>query len=158
MDKPKVVLFDIDYTLFNTDVFKETQLKKHSVYDEVQGVLRNLSEVAELGIFSEGETDFQKTKLNKTDIKKYFREKYVHISLNKKDEIRNILNKYSNKQLFLVDDKLTILYELKRVLPSIFTIWVKRGIYAKNQKEISGFKPDAKVDNLREIISLIHQS
>src|SRR3989338_8292349 len=154
MKKQKIILFDIDYTLFNTDVFKETQLKKHSVYDEVHSVLKNLSNVAELGIFSEGETDFQKTKLNKTDIKK----NYVHIALNKKDEIRNILNKYSNKQLFLVDDKLTILYELKRVLPSIFTIWVKRGVYAKNQKEISGFKPDATVDNLKEIISLIHQS
>jgi len=158
MKKQKIILFDIDYTLFNTDVFKETQLKKHSVYDEVHSVLKNLSNVAELGIFSEGETDFQKTKLNKTDIKKYFKKKYVHIALNKKDEIRNILNKYSNKQLFLVDDKLTILYELKRVLPSIFTIWVKRGVYAKNQKEISGFKPDATVDNLKEIISLIHQS
>ena len=158
MKKQKIILFDIDYTLFNTDVFKETQLKKHSVYDEVHSVLENLSKVAELGIFSEGETDFQKTKLNKTDIKKYFKKKYVHIALNKKDEIRNILNKYSNKQLFLVDDKLTILYELKRVLPSIFTIWVKRGVYAKNQKEISGFKPDATVDNLKEIISLIHQS
>lgn len=158
MDKPKIVLFDIDYTLFNTDVFKETQLKKHSVYDEVHSVLENLSKVAELGIFSEGETDFQKTKLNKTDIKKYFKEKYVHIALNKKDEIRNIMDKYSNKQLFLVDDKLTILYELKRVLPSIFTIWVKRGIYAKNQKNIKGFKPDYEIKNLRDLPAIINIS
>src|SRR3989344_1268237 len=158
MDKSKVVLFDIDYTLFNTDVFKETQLKEHSVYDEVHGVLKNLSRVAELGIFSEGETDFQKTKLNNTDIKKYFKEKHVHIALNKKDQIRNILNKYSDKQLVLVDDKLTILYELKRVLPSIFTIWVKRGMYARNQKKISGFNPDATVNNLKEIVSIIHNS
>ena len=40
MDKPKIVLFDIDYTLFNTDVFKETQ-QKHSVYDEVHDILKN---------------------------------------------------------------------------------------------------------------------
>src|SRR3989344_1087272 len=158
MDKPKVVLFDIDYTLFNTDVFKETQLKKHSVYDEVHSVLENLSKVAELGIFSEGETEFQKTKLDKTDIKKYFKEQNLHISKSKIDRLQQVLNRYSHGQIFFVDDKLSILYDAKKLLSDVFTIWVKRGMYAENQKEISGFRPDAEVENLKEIIPIILKS
>ena len=101
MDKPKIVLFDIDYTLFNTDVFKETQLKKHSVYDEVHDILKKLSKISKLVIFSEGEIDFQKTKLDKTDIKRYFNEHNIHIFKNKTDGLQLVLRKYSHGQIFL---------------------------------------------------------
>ena len=158
MKKQKIILFDIDYTLFNTDVFKETQLKKHSVYNEVHGVLEKLSKIAQLVIFSEGEIDFQKTKLEKTDIKKYFKEQNLHISKSKIDKLRQVLNRYSHGQIFFVDDKLSILHDAEKLLSDVFTIWVKRGIYAKNQKPILGFKPDATIDNLKEIISIIHNS
>ncbi len=152
----KIVLFDIDYTLFDTDIFKKTNLRKHKVYNEVHDVLKRLSQTAELGIFSEGETDFQEAKLKKTDIKKYFRKNYIHIATNKSDQIQNILEKYSSVKLFVVDDKLTILCELKKMLPSVFAIWVKRGIYAENQKEIEGFKPDYEVKDLNDIVSIVN--
>ncbi|OGH39313.1 MAG: hypothetical protein A3B44_02420 [Candidatus Levybacteria bacterium RIFCSPLOWO2_01_FULL_38_21] len=156
--KQKVVLFDIDYTLFNTDVFKETQLKKHSVYDEVYDVLKKLSKIARLAIFSEGETNFQKTKLHRTDIMKYFNEHDIHISKSKIDKLTPVIRKYSYGKLFLVDDKLSILFDAKRMLPKVFTIWMKRGMYAENQKEIKGFKPDFEVKSLKEIVSIIHNS
>ena len=158
MTKQKVILFDIDYTLFNTDVFKETQLKKHSVYNEVHDILKKLSKISKLVIFSEGEIDFQKTKLDKTDIKRYFNEHNIHIFKNKTDGLQLVLRKYSHGQIFFVDDKLSILFDAKKMLPEIFTIWVKRGIYAKNQKPISRFKPDTEVENLKEIVSIVDGS
>ena len=158
MGKPKVVLFDIDYTLFNTDVFKETQLEKHSVYDEVHGVLEKLSKISKLVIFSEGEINFQKTKLDKTDIKRYFNEHDMHIFKSKTDGLQLVLKKYLHGKLFLVDDKLSILHDAKKLLSDVFTIWVKRGIYAENQKEIPGFKPDFEIRDLKEIVSIIHNS
>ena|SRR3989344_3167701 len=158
MGKPKVVLFDIDYTLFNTDVFKETQLEKHSVYDEVHGVLEKLSKISKLVIFSEGEINFQKTKLDKTDIKRYFNEHNMHIFKSKTDGLQLVLKKYLHGKLFLVDDKLSILHDAKKLLSDVFTIWVKRGIYAENQKEIPGFKPDFEIRDLKEIVSIIHNS
>jgi len=63
MNKKPAILFDIDYTLFDTDFFKESKLLKHKIYDEVIGVLESLAEATTLGIFSKGETEFQKTKL-----------------------------------------------------------------------------------------------
>lgn len=158
MDKQKIILFDIDYTLFNTDIFKQSQLKTHSVYDEVHDVLKKLSKIAQFVIFSEGEINFQKTKLNKTDIKKYFNEQDIIISKSKVNKLRQILNRYSHGQIFFVDDKLSILFDAKKMLPDVFTIWVKRGIYAKNQKPIPGFKPDYEINNLKEIVSIIHNS
>lgn len=158
MKKQKIILFDIDYTLFNTDVFKETQLKKHSVYDEVHDILKKLSKISKLVIFSEGGIDFQKTKLDKTDIKRYFNEHDIHIFKSKTDGLQLVIKKYSHGQIFFVDDKLSILFDAKKMLPEIFTIWVKRGIYAENQKPIPGFKPDTEVENLKEIVSIVDGS
>lgn len=155
MKKQKIVLFDIDYTLFNTDIFKKTQLQKHSVYEEVYSVLNQLSKIAKLGIFSEGDLNLQKTKLLKTDIHKYFSKEHIHIVPKKDEIIEGILQKYKNTTVFLVDDKLTVLYRAKTLMSSIFTIWVKRGIYAKSQRPINNFTPDAIIEDLKQAVSII---
>lgn len=155
-EKQKVVLLDIDYTIFDTAIHKESNLEKYVLYDEVVSVLVRLGEVAELGIFSEGELTHQKKKLIKTEVKHYFDERHVHIVTSKNDVIKELLEKYEGKKdLFLVDDKLTILHKAKTYTPSVFTIWVKRGIYAMNQQPIKGFTPDVTVENLAEIIPYI---
>ena len=151
----KIVLFDIDYTLFDTDVFKKSELKKHSIYNEVEEVLKKVSEIADLGIFSQGVLDFQNNKLKKTDIRKYFKEGYIHIVEEKEPNLLEVLSKYKNHELFLVDDKLTVLYKAKMLMPSVFTVWIKRGIYAECQKPIKNFVPDAIITNLMELLSII---
>ena len=153
-----VVLFDIDYTLFDTANFKQSRLLEHKIYQEVISVLDSLKKIAILGIFSEGDLKFQTQKLVKTDIKKYFKEMHTHIVLNKLNDIKRVFEKYKDNKIFLIDDKLSILNKLKKIMPLCFTIWVKRGWYAQNQKEIPGFKPDATVDNLREVVKIISQS
>jgi len=158
MNNKKIVLFDIDYTLFDTDIFKESGLKKHSVYNEVNDVLTKLSRIAILGIFSEGDLEFQENKLLKTGIQKHFDKDYIHIAEKKEEILKKIIQKYINNRVFLVDDKLSILHLAKNISFPLFTIWVKRGMYAINQKEISGFKPDAVVNDLKEIVPLITNS
>ena len=64
--KKPIVLFDIDYTLFDTALFKQSGLSMHKIYAEVTQTLDGLNNFATLGIFSKGETQFQKTKLEKT--------------------------------------------------------------------------------------------
>ena len=156
MNKNKpVVLFDIDYTLFDTANFKESGLLDHQIYKEVIEVLENLKDIAILGIFSEGDLDFQNQKLIKTDIKKYFNEIHTHIVVNKVNEIKRVFEKYKDSKIFLIDDKLSILSELKNFMPLVFGIWIKRGWFADNQKPIEGFEPDATVDNLQEIVKII---
>lgn len=154
-NKKPIVLFDIDYTLFDTAFFKQSRLLKHKAYGEVEQVLKDLSGFVTLGIFSKGEEQFQKTKLEKTGMAKFFKEENVHIFDDKDMNLIKIIDKYKDLKIFIVDDKLEILYSAKMYLNQIFTIWVKRGWYAENQKPISGFIPDATVANLNEIVNLI---
>lgn len=156
MNKKPIVLFDIDYTLFDTRKFKDSKLQDYNVYGEVMSVLDKLSGFADLGIFSKGEMEFQKTKLKKTGMIRFFQEHNVHIFDDKDMNVVNVLEKYKDSRLFLVDDKLGTLYSAKKHTPEVFTIWVKRGPYAQNQKEIVGFKPDAQVENLRDVVAIIN--
>jgi|SRR3989344_6780768 len=155
MDKKPIVLFDIDYTLFDTAYFKKSYLTKHKIYEEVKDVLEKLSKIAILGIFSEGALEFQRKKLNQTGIENYFEKDHTHIVLNKLSEFEKILKKYEDRVTFFIDDKLSILLDAKKIFPKLIAIWVKRGFYAENQKEIPGFKPDAEVEDLKEIIKII---
>lgn len=151
MNKKPIVLFDIDYTLFDTAFFKQSGLSEHKIYAEVMQVLNSLNAVAELGIFSKGESKFQKTKLEKTGMAKFFEENNIHIFDDKDANLISVLGKYKDSKLFLVDDKLGILYSAKSHMDRVCTIWIKRGPFAQSQKEIVGFKPDATFKNLKNI-------
>lgn len=153
--KDKFVLFDIDYTLFDTRVFKKSNLEDFSIYEEVLDTLVTLSKSAKLGIFSEGGNEFQRSKLHRTDILKHFRQENVHIVPKKDDTVAEVMSRYKNNIVFLVDDKLSLLHLAKQLFPEIHTIWVKRGEYAENQKPIQGFIADYEVKNLQEIIPII---
>lgn len=152
-----IILFDIDYTLFDTAHFKKTNLTQFLVYEEVVNVLSNLSKKLLLGIFSQGEKDFQTQKLKATKIIHFFQKEHTYIDLEKEELIKKIGDKYKNTEFYIVDDKLPILYLMKKQNPNAFTIWIKRGIYAQNQEPLPDFKPEAVIENLSEIIPLIDQ-
>lgn len=155
MKKNKIVLLDIDHTLFDTEKFKASKLTNYSLYEEVLDILKKLEDEADLGIFSEGILEFQKTKLKNTKLEQFFKEKHIHIFGKKESELLKTLNSYKKYKVFLVDDRLSILHLAKKNFPSIFTIWVKRGPHAQKQKEIEGFTPDETVFNLQELERLI---
>ena len=154
----KIVLFDIDYTVFNTDILKQSDLKTFKVYDEVHEVLNKLKEIADLGIFSQGDVAFQHKKLVETNIVDYFHRDHIHIVPEKFSEIADLIKAYHDHgRLYLVDDRLPILQAAKQENPAVRTIWVKRGFFAENQDPIPNFEPDATVLTLKEIVSLIAQ-
>lgn len=156
LNKP-IILFDIDYTLFDTAIFKKTNFTRYSLYKEVHGVLSDLSKKLILGIFSQGEENLQNSKLKETKIDHFFHKDHIYIELQKEDKIKRIGDKYKNIHLYIADDKLVLLSLIKKEYPRIFTIWIKRGVYAKNQKPIPGFTPDAVMENLSGIIPIIDQ-
>jgi len=154
LNKP-IIFFDIDYTLFDTALFKKTNFTKYSLYEEVPSVLANLSKNLELGIFSQGDKDLQNSKLKVTKIDHFFQKEHIYIESEKEEKIKSIIEKYKNIQLYIAEDKLFILSLMKKENPDIFTIWIKRGVYAQNQKPIPDFMPDAVMYNLSGIIPLI---
>lgn len=151
----KLILFDIDNTVFNTALFKSSEFATYKAYDEVHKLLEKLKEIALLGIFSEGDQFFQEKKLKETLLDSFFPKERIHIFLDKISELSNVLDNYASNTVFLVDDKLPVLYEAKKLVPSIFTIWVKRGEYANYQDPIDGFAPDAIIVDLRELESIV---
>ncbi len=158
-DDKKIILFDIDHTLFDTDLFFKSQLTEYKVCTEVHEVLEQLAKKATLGIFSQGEIAFQEKKLKETNIKKYFLEDYTHIGEDKVEMIKTLLHKYRGKgKLFLVEDRLPFLPLVKEYEPSIVTVWIRRGFFAKQQEPLANFTPDATIENLRDLVPLISNS
>jgi FMN phosphatase YigB (HAD superfamily) len=150
-----VVLFDIDYTLFDTRKFKDSKLKDYSIYDEINKILTQLTKIASLGIFSKGETEFQRTKLEKTGMLNFFEEKNIYIFNDKDVNLISVLQKYKNSKLFLVDDRLEVLHSAKKYMPQIITVWVKRGPYAETQAPIENFVPSATIGNLSNLYRIV---
>jgi len=70
--KDIIVLFDIDYTLFNTDTFKDSGLTLYTLYPQVKKVLELLNTKYTLGILSEGDVGLQNRKLKETGIYQLF--------------------------------------------------------------------------------------
>ncbi len=56
--------------------------------------MEKISGLAEVGIFSEGDDNFQREKLKKTLIDAQFDKEKVHIFLNKEDNIDWVLKKF----------------------------------------------------------------
>ena len=154
-----IILLDIDNTLFNTVKLKKSNLTHFELYEEVQETLKKLAPIATLGILSQGEIAFQNKKLETTQIKQYFLSEHTHIVEYKLDVMQEILGKYKGKaKVFFIDDWVDMLRAAKKVDPSVFTIWIRRGEYADAQKEYSDFTPDAVIENLTEIVSIIKAS
>lgn len=152
MNKKKLILFDIDYTLFDTATFKESNLINYALYSGIATLLRDLSKIAVLGIFSQGEVDFQKKKLKKTGIDKHFIDEYINIVESKIDTIETVIDRYKNYEIFLIDDRIDNLEMAKRHRGDIKTVWVKRGPFAAEDSE---FVPDKSIDDLRKLLNYV---
>ena len=83
----------------------------------------------------------------------YFLPKNIYVAADKTQILNQVLAKYTNKTIYLVDDKLDILYLAKRIWPTLKSVWVKRGKYALGQNPIKDFTPDLTIPNLKPIIS-----
>jgi len=158
MNKKIVVLLDIDYTIFDTKTFKDSTLTIFSLYEEVFPVLKKLKNIASLGIFSKGNVEFQNIKLKQTGIIDFFDQANVHVFEDKEININIVLDKYKDYKVFLVDDKLGVLYTAKAHSTSIFTIWVRRGPFAQNQTQLENFLPDVEIENLSLLDKIILQN
>lgn len=213
----KIILFDIDYTLFDTTKFKErianalSSLVPHTdfavvddIYDEVrlEGNFdpklfaklfkeKHATEITEeeieglwfdkdiiqqalypevlptlqklqakndliLGIFSAGKKDFQIQKIS--SLQEFFPQQDIYIAGVKESILHEVLETYKHNTIVLVDDIITILQKAKLLRNDIFTIWVKRGKFAEKAEIPEGFKPDAIVTDLAEIVAVVDKS
>ena len=152
----KIVLLDIDDTMFNTALLKETDQTKFRMYDEVHSALEELAQVASLGIFSQGEIAFQIKKLEETNIHNYFIKEHIHIVEDKLVSIQETLKRYTNSgKIYIVEDRLDVLQMVKHFDPNIYTIWMKRGRNAEKQRVEVDYTADATARDLQEVVPII---
>jgi len=213
----KIVLFDIDHTLFNTELFRKTLYKDlanglgltdseqleviNNKYYETKNIfgyfkpedflkailkisksninLKNLRAIfhenrsyhsfifpdvkktfldldkknVQIGIFSTGETAYQKIKIE--SLKNYLKENHVHIAPNKFKAIKDTFDIYKTYQTYLVDDFPQILEGAKNHNKNIFTIFIKRKESLPSIVIPDNFKPDATITSLNQLASII---
>lgn len=147
--KDTLILFDIDYTLFDTQVFKDSNLVMYTLYPQVKNILENLNNKFTLGILSQGEKEFQIRKLHETGIFNLFDKDHIFITPDKHGELEGILKNLKIEKTVFIEDKLEILKKAKNLNPAMITIWVKNGPYAQNTKD--AFSPDFSVETISKL-------
>jgi len=219
MDKKKLILFDIDYTLYDASAYKSkmfnsmaeklryydkalfilgaqdvySQMREKgpidldlfadglinkfslrvqpqflidcmfgedvlsvSLYKEAHEVIPLIHKKEDyiLGVFSAGVTLHQHAKIEK--LKEFFNWEYVHVfPINKKLHLPKVLKKYTDYEIYIVDDLLDVLSTAKNLNPKVTTIWSKRGLHKNDIDLLSTFTPDYTIENLRELLNII---
>lgn len=109
-----VILFDIDFTLFDTASFQRkciwrlwslSRLFKECVYPDVVPTLRALGKKTTLGIFSQALTGFQKLKIEYSGLSPFFDKKHIYISRNKKTLAPKLFPTLDIRSVAVVDDR-----------------------------------------------------
>ena len=133
--------------IFNQKYFRD------NLHKEVLTSLKMLIELGEVGILSQGDKKFQRAKIS--HFIHLLNNKHINIVENKKSEMAGVFKNVETYKIYFADDMLDMLETAKKINPQITTIWVKRGRYAENQKTSPGFKPDAEVENLSEVVEIV---
>lgn len=110
------------------------------IYDDAQDVLSELSQDNNLGIFSDGDFNYQNKKIS--SIKEFFQDGLIFITIGKL--MNGFLEKVSNGAM-IVDDDRNILEKLKQLRPDLELVWINR----KDEEKMEGIKT---IRSLKELL------
>jgi len=135
-------------------IFDDNHLKEF-IHTDVLTSLTKIAQISEIGLFSQGEEKMQRAKIK--SIQHFFAKEKIHISINKKSEIKKIFGLYNDYQVFFVDDVLPVLAAVHVHNPAIVTVWIKRGKYAQLQQPLEDFTAHATILSLTELVPIIEK-
>ncbi len=138
---PSINFSSLHEIFWNIDLFEKNMYKDTSV-------IRDLSRVATIGIFSKGDSDFQKQKL--TFFGELLDGENIHIYPNKINKINEILEKYKDFQIYLIDNQNDVLIKAKEIFPEVYAILIDRSNNSRVDKVI------VKIKSLNELKSIIY--
>ncbi len=147
----KLDISKLEKIILNEEVFNS------SLYEDTVEVVSELAKEKDifLGIFSAGLLPIQRPKIKL--LEPFLHAEHVHIFEFKKGKaLPELLKKYKDSKLFMVDDIAEILYKAKQINDNITTILIRRKDHPQAyRQELSGFSPDKTITNLREIINIV---
>lgn len=141
---------DIEYltkSFFDEDIIRE------SLYKDVEPTLHELSNRGSirLCIFSGGQEDMQRKKIH--SLVHFFDHENIHINeVDKTSDIPQIINKYKDSIIVIIDDLPEILEKYKALHPQVFTVLMQRN---QSRNLTSEFKPDFLIENLNKMTTII---
>jgi phosphoglycolate phosphatase-like HAD superfamily hydrolase len=112
--------------------------------------LKQIQEKAIIGIFSKGEINFQKKKIEK--FASFFKSQDIYIFEDKIVKINEVLAKYKNYQIYVVDDNVDVLESFKQIDNLVYTVLIR-----EEQTESSNNKTDSVIDNVLQLVPLLTQ-
>lgn len=146
----KEYIKEVESFLFGALFFKE------GFYKEVSESLEELSKIAKIGIFSQGDSKLQGAKIDQSGFAHLIDKNSTYIIKPKKiDILPQIRVNHTNDVLFLVDDKPSVILEAKKQIPELYTIWIKRGKYLDEALELDNFSPDSTISSICEVIDIV---
>lgn len=153
--KKKVKMQELEEIFFNESLYIE------SLYEDSRDVFQELviKKNIDIIIFSTGEKEFQMQKIN--SLHEMLKEDQIHIFVDKLVRLKEILIKYNDSTIYLVDDLPTVLSQAKKLNPDIITIWINhdRRIHERDffdeREPRKGFKTDKIISELKEIIPIV---
>lgn len=141
-------LATLEAIFWNTEIF--TACLEKGVIDVVKTLVQHNIEV---GILSTGDMQHQRKKVEQ--IHALLGEKHIHIFNNKITELPNVLAKYTDYQVFIIDDLPLVLATAKKSVPNVMTIWRKRDKVYESTDAVEGFVPDLAVSHVTDALNFI---
>ena len=129
-----------------TEIFNNIKVKD-CLYTKAVEVLTHLKSLGKVYIFTEGDLDFQKAKVNKSGLEKYVDGVYVFDY--KMEKFKYIIDLLNDKITIYIDDKTYNLEQAKEAVPTVKTVWVRQGYY----KDVLAINPD----NIDKIVNSLDE-
>lgn len=135
-------------------ILEDKNLIESCMYADVREVLESLQrEGFRLGIFSSGDTQLQRKKIN--ELRHFFSQVDVHIYPLKDIEIPHILSQYNAMQVIVVDDILRVLEEVDRENKDVVKVWINRRKQIYQNGDANHFKPHYTIHTLAEMEDIV---
>jgi hypothetical protein len=131
------------------DYYFEAQNLQNFLFTESQALfgIKN----ARIGIFSMGDTNFQKAKISR--FKNILEEDLVYIFHNKLEKVSEVIRKHKDSKIYFVDDHADVLVSAKDFDSSVVTLLIDR---EKRFTKVNGI--DFKLDSLFDIIPILNEN
>jgi len=101
-------------------------------------------------LLSTGSPAFQGEKIKHSGLAGYFKKVIVVTSCSKSGAFAGIMRRYSAKDMIFIDDKKEVVEEVKKKLPKVFVVQMRRGL-----SQEKSYKTDAVIKNFVQLKRLI---
>ncbi|MFZ5425087.1 MAG: HAD family hydrolase [Patescibacteria group bacterium] len=137
------------YNLKVTSIFDNMDISA-CVNRNAKETLKYLSSLGVVLIFTGGDVEFQKKKVEKSSLDKFV--DGVRVFPFKMEHFVNTINEYPNKQVIYIDDNPYNLDMAKKTITGITTIWVMQGHYCRENPNYAN--SDLCIPNIGKLLEI----